>query len=220
MNEDLSLVTIHYEQPYYLARLLESIYGQAVRDVVVVDDGSSSKVDVPFWVNLIERPRHPKNYPQWASCVNAGVKAAKYERVVLISCNWVLGKSFAQSVNESLDQNSDTVWCVPHIPNVPSHIEDPQGVDNRLAYVFDKRVWRPWDERFDRIGGIHQIITWAADMLKHAAFQYSYKLIATHIADAEYRQPYTMPNPFLSWALYTAILNNNKVLQDSIVEHS
>jgi len=217
----LSLVTIHYDQPGYLEGLLQNLQDQTYKpdEVIVVDDGSTASLVVPSWVTLIQRPRHPKNYPAWSGCVNAGVEAAHGDQIALMACNWALSPLFLAMARALLQEEPSTVWCAPNSLDFPRVVQEPEQADNNFNYVFWKNQWIPWDERYDSFGGIHALVTWIWSMMQGGMlFRYHHVLGGTHYANAPYVTPYARGDLNLSHCFEQAIRDGREDLQTVILK--
>lgn len=192
----LSVITTHYNQPDVLEQHLLSLTSQSLQsphEIVVVDDGSSCDLpEIPqLRYSLIRRPRHPRNYPQYASNTNLGVASATGEAVVILSCHWHVSRDFLGCASELLQQGPrNVVWCAPHATGSAYQGEIPLDrhyhVDNHSNWTFWRDQWLPFDERFDTFGGIHAVPTWAWEMLRaRRRFVYDDALRAVHL-DAPY----------------------------------
>lgn len=160
----LSVVIPHYNQPNALETCVGSLLAQSRSpdEIVVVDDGST--VDLPHcgFARFLRQPRHPCHYAQWATNVNRGVQGSSGDGIVLISCHWLLAREYLSGVEKLLEgcRSEKIVWC----SEPPNARYDSEGgllnVDNDTHYVLRRSAWVPWDERFDAIGGVHQVPAW------------------------------------------------------------
>lgn len=103
----LSIIIPAYNPKGYLTELLKCLKPQFTSDVeiIVIDDGSEPKVEVPKFVKLIR-----KDNGGVSSARNAGIDAAKGDYVAFVDADDLVTDDYIKQIFDKIDEGCDYIW--------------------------------------------------------------------------------------------------------------